>query len=518
MKIFASFLLAVVLAFAGPAHAGKWLRAESPNFIVYGERDESSLREVIQSLEQFDVVLRQLGGVRRTEENGNKLEIYLLRNKAAPREVAPGIDQDIFAFYSARPDLIAAFVPFASGDTTRETYTTGGSRIVRSSAFSGFDGQDVLFHEYVHHFMFAHMPGAHPQWWSEGFAEFVGTTEITAQRVELGHVPQVRAEWLKSELFMPLETILKPTGELSDREIGLFYAKSWLFVHYLFSTPERRSAGRAYLDAINAGGDPIAVFQPAFGKTVQEVDGELRRYQGQNMLRGFGFQRAAPIPDSAIVITRLPDSMEDLLLAGVRARLGRSERPEFAARIRGIAARYPGDAQAALTAAWATYATGDFAGTVTAVDAVLAAKPDHPDALCLKGLALISAAAAAPDTRQARNAEARRVLARANCLAPERTHMLFRYGQTFQDEPVTENLLNVLRLSNQLAPQVPEITLYTARLLMAAGQFEEAAKVLTPLAYSAHRGRSAERALVMRASALRREQPPADTGGEDDAE
>jgi putative thioredoxin len=47
-----------------------------------------------------------------------------------------------------------------------------------------------------------------------------------------------------------------------------------------------------------------------------------------------------------------------------------------------------------------------------------------------------------------------------------------------------------------------------ARLLMAAGQFEEAATVLTPLAYSAHRGRSAERALAMRAAAFRREQPP----------
>lgn len=516
MNIFASFLLAVVLAFAGPAHAGQWLRAESPNFIVYGERDEASLREVIQSLEQFDVVLRQLGGVRRTEESGHKLEIYLLRNRAALREVAPGLDQDIYGFYTARPDLIAAFVPFVSGETTRRTYTTGGSRIVRSSAFSGFDGQDVLFHEYAHHFMFAHMPGAHPQWWSEGFAEFVSTAEITAQRVELGHVPQVRAEWLTSELFMPLDRILKPVGDLSDMEVGLFYAKSWLFVHYLFSTPERRTAGRAYLDAINAGGDPIAAFQPAFGKSVQEVDVELRRYKGQNMLRGFGFQRAAPVPDSDIAVTRLPDSMDDLLLARVRARAGQGEKPEFAARIRGIAARYPGDAEAAMTAAWATFATGAYDETVAALDPLLAARPDDAEALYLKGLALL--AAATPDTRQARVAEARRVLARANRLAPERTHLLFRYGQTFQQEPVTENLLNVLRLSNQLAPQVPEITLHTARVLMAAGQFEEAAKVLTPLAYSAHRGRSAERALVMRASALRGEQPPAESDGDDDAE
>ena len=52
-------LLSLVLLWAAPAKA-EWRRAESPNFILYGNLPESELRQRILRLEDYDHLLRTL--------------------------------------------------------------------------------------------------------------------------------------------------------------------------------------------------------------------------------------------------------------------------------------------------------------------------------------------------------------------------------------------------------------------------------------------------------------------------
>ena len=53
-------LLATVLA-ASPAHAAeRWLRAESPQFVVYGEDGEEKLVAAVRDLEALDGLLRRM--------------------------------------------------------------------------------------------------------------------------------------------------------------------------------------------------------------------------------------------------------------------------------------------------------------------------------------------------------------------------------------------------------------------------------------------------------------------------
>ena len=48
--------IAVTLAaMVSPAHA-KWLRADSNNFIIYGESSERELRDFAEKLERFDAM------------------------------------------------------------------------------------------------------------------------------------------------------------------------------------------------------------------------------------------------------------------------------------------------------------------------------------------------------------------------------------------------------------------------------------------------------------------------------
>lgn len=57
--------------------------------------------------------------------------------------------------------------------------------------------------------------------------------------------------------------------------------------------------------------------------------------------------------------------------------------------------------------------------------------------------------------------------------------------------------MNILLLANQLAPQVSEIRIAAAHLMMSRGAYEEASAVLRPLASDAHRGATAAVAIAL---------------------
>ena len=72
------------------AQDGRWLRAESPSFIVYSEGDERGLRESIERLEMFDRLLRALMRSA-AEPSAARLELYLFRDRAGLVEIWPGM-------------------------------------------------------------------------------------------------------------------------------------------------------------------------------------------------------------------------------------------------------------------------------------------------------------------------------------------------------------------------------------------------------------------------------------------
>ena len=68
---------------------------------------------------------------------------------------------------------------------------------VRAAAASktNLDPQQVLFHEYTHHFMFQHFSAAYPSWYVEGFAETAATIVMKPDgSFHLGNPPQYRSD------------------------------------------------------------------------------------------------------------------------------------------------------------------------------------------------------------------------------------------------------------------------------------------------------------------------------------
>ena len=116
-------------------------------------------------------------------------------------------------------------------------------RLRRRQSGAGADNQ-ILFHEYAHHFMRQSTPSSIRPGTSEGFAEYFATARFTA-RTDRHRQLLRRAGPMRScsGSWLPMERILSggPMG-LNREEMAAYYAQSWLLTHYFYSTPERQAA------------------------------------------------------------------------------------------------------------------------------------------------------------------------------------------------------------------------------------------------------------------------------------
>jgi len=478
-RIFRWGLFACALQWATPAFAddqGHWLRAESTHFIVYGHLEERTLRSVVHRLELFDAELRALGSA--PAEEANKFEIYLVGGISELRTVIPSTSQEILGFYNTAIDLTASFAIY------------GGQH--------GLASQDVLFHEYTHHFMFHNTRGDYPPWFVEGYAEFMQTMTFENDQVVIGEFDPGRVnDIIHFENWPSIEQFLSQSPDFSDpRRASSYYGESWLAVHYIQYTPGRLAQFHAYLQALENGGDPITAFQPAFGMTPAQFETELHRYATQRLMHSNG--PAPRVDDADVQITRLPPSADDLLLPVARMRLGAvsdADAPAFAAQIERLASHYPDDTFAQYARARAAMANKNLSGARAILQPMLAAQADDVEANMLMGKTYIQEASAAPagGNANAIAAQGRRYFAQAFRGDPNNVPTLYYYAESymFGGEPMTDDAVNVLVRAYNLAPQVPAISINTASVLMHRRRFREAVGILRPIAYSPHGGSKA---------------------------
>ena len=483
MRLVARAAAAVCLFFAAAAPAeAAWLRAESENFIVYGEMGEGRLREQVVTLEDFHALLRLLTGT--TEPpSPNKLRVYLVRGLGELRQVRR-VGNFVGGFYTATPYGIAAFA---------DTSADGSS-------------DAIVFHEYAHHFMLQYHPTAYPPWYVEGFAEFMMTARFTERHAEFGQISPVRSHWLSDRgLWLPMERLLFESADI-DGPVGRsrYYAQSWVLTHYILNDPARVAQLRAYVTALNGGEEPRRAFAASFGKTPAELQREVQSYAfgGMTYRR---MDRASIAQTPQIRIERLPASAGDSVLLEAALTVRGLEPEVMLARARQVAARHPADAFAKRVLAHAEALHGDGDTAQRLLTELLAAAPQDSELLYLRGMRELVAGERDPAARLTRFRQARLWFARAH--RSNRSHFptLYRYVQTFTQEPgfLSDNNSEVLLLAQELAPQVPEIRMNAAAMHLARGEFEIAETLIRPLASTAHEGRysAPARALLAKARA-----------------
>jgi hypothetical protein len=462
----ALFLAAGLMLPTAPAQA-EWRRAETANFIVYGEGSEGDLRPHAEKLERFDALLRRQFN-RPALEDVRKLPVYLLHTRRDLAEVFPAMAEAKFAgFYSASETDVYAAVNRRGDD-------------------------DLLFHEYAHHFMHQNFPGFYPGWFTEGFAEFFMTARVdNPERVEMGGFNPGRIQTLNQSRWLPVEDLLskRPRDFTTREQRWAFYAQSWLLTHYLLADAERRRGLDAYLADMGRRVAPVEALQNRLGHTPESLTAALRAYlRGEMKYVRFSMADIQP----QVRVESLPPSADRMLLYSLRSRYPQS--PQDAAalleRTRSDAARYPQDRLALVTLGRAELQWGDLAAGEAALTRALAVAPEDAEALRLLADARLKAANAQQDPAERGRLvrEARGHLARALDADPTDYRIFAALARTRRDaaDYPNANDLETWRLAVAFAPQVMRLRLEAAEALAKGGEAEEAAELLAVVANNPH--------------------------------
>jgi hypothetical protein len=492
-------LALTALAFVAMPASAQWLRAESPNFVLYSQGSESRLRERILLLEDFDRLLRALtAGEEPAAEN--KLRVYIVQGNRELNLLRP-VGPHMAEFYTAAPEGIAAFVD-GRADAT---------------------GNHVLFHEYAHHFLLHHAPHAYPAWYVEGFAEFLATVDFARGHIDIGRFSPGRAHSLVEGRWLPMERVLTGSPRGLDRDAtSMFYAQSWLATHYFLSSPERQAMLWQYMAAFR-GDNPQEALRTATGMTPEAFDDELRRYIRGGRIAYRRMERALGEARPAIAVTRLTRAADDFILHAAALGIGVPDEngASLLEAVRAAAARHHDDPFARRVLAHSELLFGDSAAADRLLEALLVEAPGDAELMYLKGLRHLQAARDG-DPEQARLA--RTWFTRAHNADGNNFQTLYRFAESFRGERefLSENTRNVMLLAHQLAPQVAEIRMNAALLLIARRETAHAEALLRPLAADPHHAGVAEAAqrLIDRAQSGDDAAAASDSGdaGENDGE
>lgn len=486
----------VMAASAEPAEA-KWLRADTDSFIIYSESNEKSLREFAGNLQRFDTTLRLLFKIETPGEE-SKLPIYLVPDATDVAELATGSrSASIAGFY--RQDRDGSFAM-----SFRQN--SGGSSIAGTSA-----SQQVLFHEYSHHFMKRHLRAAFPAWLIEGFAEYYSTVDFDKEgRALVGQPVYRRAYGLIAMPKIRAERLLfeQPGAMRSSGQMDVYYGRAWVLTHMLLHSAARGDQINRYTNAINAGTDPKKAAADAFGD-LAELDKELNRYiEGKLSYRRL--RDPVPVSDN-IKVTPL-SAEED---AVIMPRLERLNARGDAARLtkardtlRKLAAAQPGNADVQFELAAAEWDMDsdkrDLAAIQAALDKVLATKPDHVRANVLLGRLKLYQLREKGEDDAAAWREARKPIQLANRTDPNDPVPLYAYFDSFlaEGKRPSDMAIKALERAFVLTPENIEMRVAYAFALANQGEFEPALRLARTVAFDPHDNGRGE-AMLARLEAMR---------------
>lgn len=466
----ATLALVSLLAMATPGHAG-WMRAKTTHFVVYANEDAAAITRRITNLELVDGFLRKLRRVGDDGLEAQQLTVYVTKDQETLAGLYGGTgDFSVAGFYIPRVTGAVAFTPAKAGD---------GSRIALRP-------EVVLYHEYAHHFLLGNSGLAYPAWYTEGYAELIGTVAIGDQQVVVGAPASHRVAGIFAD-DLGIERLMAPPKVLSGEDLEAIYARGWLLTHYLMMDAARSAQLGAYLAAFNAGTPSVAAARSAFGD-LRKLNTALDRYAVQRRLPSRFVARSA-LPTPPVTVRPLSAgeaAMIELRMAstrGVNAKTG----PALLAKGTRVATRFPGDATVQGWYAEMAYdaARDDIADA--AADRALAVDPNTSQALLYKARVLLRRAVAAKSGPAAFR-QARTYIVRVNKLSNDNADALALYYRSYimAREAPSRNAVAALARAQELVPQDKSVRFALLSQLIDDDDLPRAREVLLPLAYDPH--------------------------------
>ena len=456
-------LLAAVAADAREVWERSWIEVRSEHFVIASALSEQRTVELARELEDFRSAVDALTGAAGIEDP-IPTKIFLL-----PRaERALGFDGKFIGYFNPRMRANYAVMIPESGKSSAET----------------------LKHEYTHYLIRNRDRLRYPAWIEEGLSEVFSTLSVDGTVLEYGRLLEGRVDSLIYERWLPFEDVIaaRDTGSMSRRVGPMFYAQSWLLVHYLMIGRQESPfsvESAEYVRRLGAREDPLQAFETVFGLTVASLDRELTDYG-----RRLGYLRLslkAPFAAPKLAIREIP--LDEVaaqvgLLALLRGNLDAAE--EFYA----AALEQNSDNAAALVGMADLHKFADrYDDAVPLYERALELAPDNPEHWLDYGEYFLDRAveAASDEERREFTAEARRRFARSYQLDSSNPETLAQNGLTylFDGEDVAKGLSS-LEAAYDLLPSQEEIQLLLAQAYVVAGRVDEARELLEGLLAGSH--------------------------------
>jgi tetratricopeptide (TPR) repeat protein len=280
-------LLSVLLS--STAHAAEqspWLEIHSTHFTVITDAGDKKGREVALRFEQ----MRAAFAILLTKERLNEplpLTILAFKNDKTYYQSAP--------LHQGQPIGVPGF--FVPGED---------QNFIVLNLFE-VESWRAVAHDFAHLLLNYNYPagrdGSPPGWFDEGLAEYFGSIGVDDRKVEIGSDPELNpaftedllenqrevrnppkslTELLSGQVWLSLPDLLTMKHDTSNYAEGthhtLFYAQSWMVMHYLLHEKKLPETG-TYFDLVENQHVPVEeAIKKAYGVTSAQLDLAVKSY------------------------------------------------------------------------------------------------------------------------------------------------------------------------------------------------------------------------------------------------
>lgn len=489
-------VLAAALVLAPGAARAEWKKYDTAHFVIYSESGEKEVTRLAERLEGVDGLMRMASGLK-SDVEPVKVRIYQVASNAEVERAINDPNSGVEGFYTTN-----VFGPFAV--TPRHTNASGD-----------FTPELVLHHEYAHHFMLQYFPAVYPGWYTEGYAELIGSSKFLPDgKIAYGMPARHRGDDISASWVSMEDLLLKSPDKIHNLDL---YGQGWAMTHFLTFSPTRAPQLRKYLALLSTGASEADAAK-AFGDL-----GELNREAHKYLDLGSFSYRPVAVPIAKPVIRKvdsvsageaalIPEiiAFRDEDPSGIRKDTERAReikaRSETLAHIREKAERFANDPFALYFLAQADYGDGDYRGAEAAADRLLALQPGHVRGLVVKSLCVAQAAGRAAGAQRVRlAAEARRLALKANQGDHDDPLPLVAYYQSYHlaGQKAPKDALNILSQAVATMPQDSHVRMLLVEGLADDHRWGQAIALIMPIANDTHPTpqRDAARAVLARLQA-----------------
>jgi Flp pilus assembly protein TadD len=297
-------LCATIAVLIHPAPAAEkepqWIRVNSAHFSVLTDAGEKKGREVILRFEQMRSIFAQL----------------LMKTRVNMPEPL-----DIIAFKGDKEFVQVA--PIRPGQAINKPafFLPGEDRNYIVLNLFEDESWRAVSHEFAHLLLNYNYPPTQG-WFDEGFAEYFSSLELDNKQARMGGDPELKLSWEK-DLVGNQREVLNPPRSLTDllsapvwmampdlftmKHDGstyqegthhtLFYAQSWIVVHYLLNKNKLPETGK-YFDLVQNQKVPVEeAIQQAYGISAAQFEQAVKDYF-RSLAPLFVAQDAARLPNT----------------------------------------------------------------------------------------------------------------------------------------------------------------------------------------------------------------------------